>query len=200
MLIYRTLLMIHKKKLLVFLFNLFNLYYSLNIRMSINNNNNNNYNLPIKKLENGDYSNLILLNNIITAEWCKNWIYEMSSFEKDEANDYPQFMFSDIMSMRIYCETNKEDNFFYVGYFPKNVESSNGPLYIGAFQLVQGKRIFNFEKIIQNPYNTYSDKSISVINFRNDLYYVGKDTSCFINIKPLKNFSNNRYWLDFNLF
>jgi hypothetical protein len=192
--------MIYKNIIVFILFNLFSLYNSLNIKMCINNNNNNNYNLPIRRLENGDHNNLILLNNEITSEWCKNWIYEMSLYKKDEEIDYPQFMISDIMSMRIYCETNKEDNFFYIGYVPTNVDTMNGPLYIGAFQLIQGKRIFNFEKIIQNPSNSCVDISTSVIDFRNDLYELGKQTNCIINIKPLKNFSNDRYWLDFNLF
>ena len=98
--------MIYKNIFVFILFNLFSLYNSLNIKMCINNNNNNNYNLPIKRLENGDHNNLILLNNEITSEWCKNWIYEMSLYKKDEDIDYPQFMISDIMSMRIYCETN----------------------------------------------------------------------------------------------
>lgn len=191
--------MIYKNILVFILFNLFSLYNSLNIKMCINNNNNNNnYNLPIRRLENGDHNNLILLNNEITSEWCKNWIYEMSLYKKDEDIDYPQFMISDIMSMRIYCETNKKDNFFYIGYVPTNVNTMNGPLYIGAFQLIQGKRIFNFEKIIQNPNNKLLETS--VIDFKNDLYDLGKLTNCIMNIKPLHNFSDNRYWLDFNLF
>ena len=191
--------MIYKNILLYILFNLFSLYNSLNIKMCINNNNNNNnYNLPIRRLENGDNNNLILLNNEITAEWCKNWIHEMTLYKKEDDEDYPQFMYSDIMSMRIYCETNKADNYFYVGYIPTNVNTVNGPTYIGAFQLIQGKRIFNIEKIIQNPGNKFSDTS--VIDFRNDLCELGKLTNCIMNIKPLKNFSDNRYWLDFNLF
>lgn len=192
--------MIYKNILVFILFNLFSLYNSLNIRMSINNDNNNNYNLPIKKLEDGDHNNLVLLNNGITCEWCKNWIYEMSLYKKNEDADYPPFMYNDIMSMRIYCETNKADNFFYIAYVPINVDTMNGPLYIGAFQLIEGKRIFNIEKIIQNPSNTFSDISTTVIDFRNDLYDLGKQTNCIVNIKPLKNFSNDRYWLDFNLF
>ena len=62
--------MIYKKILVFILFNLFSLYNSLNIKMCINGNNNN-YNLPIRRLENGDHNNLILLNNQITSEWCK---------------------------------------------------------------------------------------------------------------------------------
>ena len=192
--------MIYKNILLFILFNLFSLYNSLNIKMCINNNNNNNYNIPIQKLENGDHNNLVLLNNGMTSEWCKNWIYEMSLYKKDEDTDYQPFMYSDIMSMRIYCETNKADNFFYIGYVPINVDTINGPLYIGAFQLIEGKRIFNIEKIIQNPSNSFSDIDISVIDFRNDLYELGEQSNSILNIKPLKNFSNNRYWLDFNLF
>lgn len=189
--------MIYKNILVFILFNLFSLFTSMNIKMSMNNNNNN-YNLPIRRLENGDNNNLILLNNEITAEWCKNWIHEMTLYKKEDDEDYPQFMYSDIMSMRIYCETNKADNYFYVGYIPTNVNTVNGPTYIGAFQLIQGKRIFNIEKIIQNPGNKFSDTS--VIDFRNDLCELGNLTNCIMNIKPLKNFSDNRYWLDFNLF
>ena len=189
--------MIYKNTLLFILFNLFSLYNSLNIKMCINNNNNN---LPIKTLENGEHNNLILLNNEITSEWCKNWIYEMSLYKNDEDIDSPQFMISDIMSMRIYCETNKEYNFFYIGYIPTNIDTMNGPLYIGAFQFIQDKRIINFEKIIQNPNNNCHDICSSVIDFRNDLYEFVKQSNCIINIKPLKNFSNDRYWLDFNLF
>lgn len=175
-----------------------NLITCINIKMCINNNNNNN--LPNRLLEIGDNNNLILLNSQITSEWCKNWLYEMSLYKKNDNIDYPQYMISDIMSMRIYCETNKKDNFFYIGYVPKNINTINGPLYIGAFKLIEDKRIYNFEKIIQNPSNSRSDISTSVIDFRNDLYDFVKETNYIMNIGALKNFSNNRYWLDFTLF
>ena len=178
--------------------NLLNSCNSLNIKMCVNNNNNNNYNLQIKKLKNGGNNNLILLNHVITSEWCKNWIYEMTLYKKDEKNEYPQFMYSDMMSMRIYCETNQNNNYFYIGYVPTNIDAMNGPLYIGAFKLIEGKRIFNIEKIIQNPNNDI-DK-VSVLDFRNDLYELAKQTNCIMNIKTLKNYSDNRYWFDFLLY
>ena len=179
--------------IIILIINLFSKITSLNIKMTMSNNNNN-YNLPVKRLENGEHNNLILLNNEITSEWCKNWLYDMTLYKKD----YPQYMYTDIMSMRIYCETNKDENFFYVAYVPTNVDTIKGPLYIGAFQLIECKRIFNIERIIQNPSNKFL--KTSVIDFKNDLQELGKITDSIMNIKPLKNFSDNRYWLDFNLF
>ena len=186
-------------KIFYILFQLFTVIYSLNIKMSINNdNNNNNYNLPIKKLENGESKHLVLLNYEITSEWCKNWLYEMSLYMKEGDSEHPQFMFSDIMNMRIYCELNKEDQNIYIGFLSLNPDTKNEPLYIGAFKSIKGKRIINIERIIQNPKNTL--EYASVIDFRNALYELGEDSYCNINIESLKNFSNDRYWFEFKFF
>lgn len=181
-----------KNFLLVIFFGLIN---SLNIKMCINNNNNN-YNLPIKKLENGDNNHLILLNNVITSQWCKNWINDIVT--NVDTEEYPQFMVSDIMSMRMYCELNNESNYFYIGYTPSSINTRNGPIYIGAFRLIPEKRIFSIDQLIQNPNNDFNKPNI--LDFKKDLDSLAISTDCKMDIINLKNYSQNRYWLDFNLF
>jgi hypothetical protein len=53
-----------------------------------------------------------------TREWAKTWTFEMIH----EANQFPTFMFHDMFKMRDFFTINSSRNYFYIGFFPKNIE------------------------------------------------------------------------------
>jgi hypothetical protein len=126
-----------------------------------------------------------------TREWAKTWTFEMIH----EANQFPTFMFHDMFKMRDFCTINSSRNYFYIGFFPKNMELKHGPYFIGAFELRPVKREFLTHAIIQNPYyyNTNYDKT-KIIDFKKELLALCRDADVFLKFTNLKNSKNERYY------
>ena len=135
---------------------------------------------------------LKLLSSFSTVEWMKTWIYEMI-----HVPDYfPTFMYQDMFRMREFGQKNNSKHYFYIGYFPKDVDLKHGPYYIGAFKLVPSMREFRTYIIIQNPYycveKIYDNKKI--IDFKKELFAMCKDSMVFFKFSNLKDTSDQRYF------
>jgi hypothetical protein len=147
-----------------------------------------------KKFENINpkSKDLKLLNSIITLEWSKNWVYDMISYN----TDFGTYTYKDIFLMRDFANEHTENTFFYIGYFPSDMELRNGPFYIAAFELVPIKREFQTHLIIQNPNylveNDYDEKKI--VNFKKELIEMTKEASVIFKFDYLKESSNLRYY------
>lgn len=135
---------------------------------------------------------LKLLSSFSTAEWMKTWLYEMI-----HVPDYfPTFMYQDMFRMREFSQKNNTKHYFYIGYFPTNVNLKHGPFYIGAFELVPAKREFLTHIIIQNPYHcaerTYDTQKIK--DFKKELLAMCNDSLVFFKFSNLKDTSDQRYF------
>jgi hypothetical protein len=143
-----------------------------------------------KKVE--SQNNIKLLNSVIAGEFAKNWLYEMINYEVY----FPQFMYEDMQSMQQFSYTNTSRNYFYIGYFPSDINLSEGPYYIGAFELVPRLREFRTHLIIQNPVYTIDNEydKEKILDFKRQLIYMTKVTNVFFKINDLKNSANERYY------
>jgi hypothetical protein len=135
---------------------------------------------------------LKLLTSFSAMEWARTWIYEMV-----HVPDYfPTFMFSDMFRMRDFAQKNNSKHFFYIGYYPSDVNLKNGPFYIGAFELVPAKREFRTYLILQNPYycaeNIYDDMKIK--KFKKELVAMTNDAYVFFKFENLKDSADQRYY------
>ena len=126
-----------------------------------------------------------------SIEWAKTWTYDMVH----EPNKFPTFMFQDMFKMRDFANINSSQTYFYIGFFPKNVDLRHGPHFIGAFELRPVKREFITHAIIQNPYyyNTNYDKT-KLIDFKKELLALCRDADVFLKFSNLKNTKNERYY------
>ena len=135
---------------------------------------------------------LKLLTSISAIEWARTWIYEMI-----HVPDYfPTFMYQDMFRLRDFGQKNKSKNYFYIGYFPSDVDLKQGPFYIAALELVPLKRELRTHIIVQNPYycidNTYDISKIQ--NFKKELLALCNDSSVFFKFSNLQNTSDQRYY------
>lgn len=135
---------------------------------------------------------LKLLTSFSAMEWARTWIYEMVHVP----DFFPTFMFSDMFRMRDFAQKNNSKHFFYIGYYPSDVNLKNGPFYIGAFELVPAKREFRTYLILQNPYycaeNIYDDMKIK--NFKKELVAMTNDAYVFFKFENLKDSADQRYY------
>ena len=135
---------------------------------------------------------LKLLSSLSTGEWMRTWIYEMV-----HVPDYfPTFMYQDMFRMREFSQKNNSKNYFYIGYYPMDVNLKHGPFYIGAFELVPNMREFRTFIIVQNPYhcadNIYDVNKIK--DFKKELLALCSDSSVFFKFSNLQNTSDQRYF------
>jgi len=135
---------------------------------------------------------LKLLTSISAIQWARTWIYEMVNVE----NFFPTFMFQDMYRMRDFGEINQNKNFFYIGYFPTDVNLKKGPFYIGAFQLIPQNRTFSTHLIIQNPYFCLDNKYDydKIINFKKEVEAMTNDANVLFKFTNLQNNNDQRYY------
>lgn len=135
---------------------------------------------------------LKLLNDVITVEWSKNWIYDMVHY----TDTFPRFMYQDMFLMRDFANENTSKRYFYIGYFPSDIRCIHGPYYIGAFELVPNMREFNTHLLVQNPNymieNEYDENKI--LDFKRELIKMTQDALVFFKFSKLKKGSNDRYY------
>jgi len=135
---------------------------------------------------------LKLLSSFSAIEWTRTWIYEML-----HVPDYfPTFMFQDMFKMRDFGQKNNSKHYFYIGYYPNDINLKHGPFYIAAFELVPSMREFRTHVIIQNPYycteTTYDESKIK--NFKKELLAMCSDATVFFKFSNLQNTSDQRYY------
>ena len=135
---------------------------------------------------------LKILSSFSSIEWTRTWMYEML-----HVPDYfPTFMFQDMFLLRDFGQKNNSKNYFYIGYYPSDINLKNGPFYIGAFELVPKMREFRTHIIVQNPYycveNIYDENKIK--NFKKELMAMCNDATVFFKFSNLQNTSEQRYY------
>lgn len=148
-------------------------------------------NINDKSLEIYETNQVTLLNNVVTQEWGKKWIYDMV---QQYNNYFPQYMYKDMFLMREYCEKNVKNTDFYIGFFPTIRKCIYGPYYIGAFKLNPITKIFSCKYIIQNP-NYVDDNKSFFIEFKNNVKIVSKKAGATFDFSELKNLENKRYYM-----
>lgn len=135
---------------------------------------------------------LKILSSFSAIEWTRTWMYEML-----HVPDYfPTFMFQDMFLLRDFGQKNNSKNYFYIGYYPSDINLKNGPFYIGAFELVPKMREFRTHILVQNPYycteNVYDENKIK--NFKKELMAMCNDATVFFKFSNLQNTSEQRYY------
>ena len=138
-------------------------------------------------------NNLKLLTSLGSIEWAKNWIYDMVHYN---SGGYPRFMYYDMFCMKDFARVNDTDLYFYIGYFPSDVNLNNGPYYIGAFELVPKDRAIHTHLIIQNPnyWIDTNEKDDKIINFKKELEKMTMEAGVFFKFSKLQNTTNQRYY------
>ena len=138
------------------------------------------------------FKDIKLLTSIAACEWARTWIYEMV-----HVPDYfPTFMYQDMFKMRDFGSKNNSKEYFYIGYYPEDVNLKYGPYYIAAFELVPKMRELQTYIIVQNPHyciDTIYDE-VKIKNFKKEIQALSNDAYVFFKYDNLKSMSNERYY------
>ena len=102
----------------------------------------------IHSLEPPSGGELKLLTHMNAENWAYNWIMYISNENTETFDDH---FYMDYFNMRGMSNVFTNSNYFYLGFFPDDINCNHGPKYIGLFELQHSKRIFNTKMIIENP-------------------------------------------------
>lgn len=156
------------------------------------------FNKLVKDTENAEkeiyyqHNDIQRINTRETINWVKYWIDDMVKSEER----YPIFMYKDMFLMRDYALKNTSKNYVYIAYFPSNIRSVHGAHYIAAAEIIPKTHEFQIQIIVQNPNymieHDYDEKKL--INFKNQLITLCRNSDVFFEFKNLKDCNNIRYY------
>ena len=135
-----------------------------------------------------------MLNRDITLNWCNIFITTMVHLDKN----FPQILYQDIFEMRDFCNNNNNknnDHIFYIGYFPSNQNTRDGPYFIAGVKLYPEERCMKVKNIIQNPnYLDLANDINHILNFKHELMALANDSCIFFKFDNLANLMNKCYY------
>jgi len=143
----------------------------------------------IKKINNSEPSNIVLLSNKNTNKLVKKWLHQITESDFE----YPNFIYNELVNTITYTIINHTKYTLYVGY---KENTDDEPIYISCLNLNPEKRILSVELICDSPFITES----KITEFKKALNTVSQNSGVFLNIKPLRYLENQRHYLDFTLF
>jgi hypothetical protein len=137
---------------------------------------------------------LQMLNNDDAIRWSSEWVYDMIHIDMH----FSKFMYIDMYNMRDYAIENATSNYYYVGYYPPDVDTrKHGPYYIIALELKADRSELYASSITQNPNYMMDDDDTDVsyiTEFKTVIKNMAEEAMVFLKIENLKGGSNARYY------
>ncbi len=146
----------------------------------------------IKSLEPPSGGELKLLTHLSTENWAHNWLLYIANSGVEYNDNY----YMDYFSMKGMSNMYTSPEFFYLGYFPDSRITTQGPKYVGLFELQYKKRIFNTKCIMENPY--YMEDKSELLQFKDLVTQLTDNAHVFFNYKDLNKPGQIRYLLQWN--
>tara|TARA_Y100000992_G_C21211537_1_gene465712 strand:+ start:216 stop:794 length:579 start_codon:yes stop_codon:yes gene_type:complete len=147
----------------------------------------------IHSLEPPSGGSLKLLTHLNAGSWSYNWLMYISS---EDTPDFDEHYYMDYFNMRGMSNVYTNNKFFYLGFYPDNVNCNEGPMYIALFELMYSKRIFNCKIIIQNPHYIMYNSSLK--EFKQEIKQLTDSAYVFFKYSELNRPEQIRYYLDWN--
>ena len=144
----------------------------------------------ITSLESGGSSELKLLTHLNAESWAHSWLMYISD---ETTPDFDEHYYRDYLNMLSVASGYTSKEYFYLGFFPSGTRTYEGPKYIGVFQLIPQKRVFDTIIIMENPY--YLDDPSNLTDFKNNVIYLTEASYVFFKFSGLKRPEQMRYYL-----
>ncbi len=136
---------------------------------------------------------LKILTHLNAASWAQNWLMYISA---EDSPVFDEHYYMDYFNMRGLCNIYTNTNFFYMGYYPENINCNEGPMYISLFELLPAKRIFNCKIIMENP--RYLEYNSTLKDFKTEIKRLTDTAYVFFQYTDLNTPGQLRYYLEWN--
>lgn len=135
---------------------------------------------------NNQNENLVLYSQEKSNKVIVKWISYISELPKEP----PNFIYNNLVNALIYTRENNDKYNIYVAYQPKTLEE---PAYIAFLKVNAPQHILTVNHICGNPALDTSYISL----FNRELVILSKKSGVHLDIKPLRNQTDKRYYYNF---
>ena len=133
---------------------------------------------------------LKLLTHLSVENWAQNWLLYIAN----SGIEYDDHYYMDYLNMKGMANMYTSSEYFYIGFFPDNIITNQGPKYISLLNLDHKKRIFNTKCIIENPYYMNGDSELDY--FKELLINLTESAYVFFKFSDLNRPGQVRYYLE----
>jgi hypothetical protein len=127
----------------------------------------------------------------------QNWVHEWIIYISNSNTHYDDHYYFDYFTMKGLANMYTSSEYFYLGFFPDSIITSQGPKYIGLFQLNHKARVFNTKCIIENPYYIEGESELSL--FKDHIVKLTESAFVFFSYADLNSPGQVRYYLEWRL-
>tara|TARA_B100000963_G_scaffold358555_1_gene383462 strand:- start:5608 stop:6183 length:576 start_codon:yes stop_codon:yes gene_type:complete len=133
---------------------------------------------------------LKLLTHLSVENWAHNWLMYIAN----SGVEYDDHYYMDYLNMKGMANMYTSTEYFYLGFYPDNIITNQGPKYIALLDLQHKKRIFNTKCLIENPY--YMDGNSELSYFKELLINLTESAYVFFKFTDLNRPGQVRYYLE----
>jgi len=141
---------------------------------------------------NKETTNVKLLTSQHASDYSKQWLNDMNT---DPINN-DKILYENLKKMTDFSRLNRSEFFYYIGYYDNSIMYNYEPYYIGVFELLPSKKIFDTYIIIKNP-NLIEKNDNNILDFKNDVLKICYDSNIKLIFNSLNNYNKKYYfsWL-----
>lgn len=141
---------------------------------------------------NKETTNVKLLTSQHASDYSKQWLNDMNT---DPINN-DKILYENLKKMTDFSRLNRSEFFYYIGYYDNSIMYNYEPYYIGVFELLPSKKIFDTYIIIKNP-NLIEKNDNNILDFKNDVLKICYDSNIKLIFNNLNNYNKKYYfsWL-----
>jgi len=140
------------------------------------------------EVNNKETTNVKLLTSEHANDYSKQWLNDMNT---DPINN-DKILYENLEKMTDFSRLNRSEFFYYIGYYDNSIMYNYEPYYIGVFELLPSKKIFDTYIIIKNP-NLIEKNDNNILDFKNDVLKICYDSNIKLIFNNLNNY-NKKYW------
>lgn len=141
---------------------------------------------------NKETTNVKLLTSQHANDYSKQWLNDMNT---DPINN-DKILYENLEKMTDFSRLNRSEFFYYIGYYDNSIMYNYEPYYIGVFELLPSKKIFDTYIIIKNP-NLIEKNDNNILDFKNNVLKICYDSNIKLIFNNLNNYNKKYYfsWL-----
>tara|TARA_B100000787_G_scaffold161547_5_gene141493 strand:+ start:7947 stop:8585 length:639 start_codon:yes stop_codon:yes gene_type:complete len=136
--------------------------------------------------------NVKLLTSQHVKDYAACWLSDMNI---DSINNN-KILYDNLQKMTEFSRLNRSEFYYYIGYYDNSIMYNYEPYYIGVFELLPSKKIFDTYIIIKNP-TLIENNDKCILDYKHDILKLCYDSNIKLSFNNLINYNKKYYfsWL-----
>jgi len=137
-------------------------------------------------------TNVKLLTSQHASDYSSHWLDDMNI---DSMNN-DKILYDNLQKMTEFSRLNRSEFYYYIGYYDNSIMYNYEPYYIGVFELLPSKKIFDTYIIIKNP-TLIENNDKCILDYKRDILKLCYDSIIKLSFNNLIDYNKKYYfsWL-----